>query len=355
MCRLTQFVTARYLIWSMLPSALLGCAIPGAYPSRQIQSQPTMMMQRQAALLPRLTPEEWATEFRRFAAAVPPEYAPAVATQSVTIEGQSGGPPITLSVVRITFPDRVFFDFAVDRPRPEAGPLLDMIATDLTRSPSDTAVTVLGHTDSVGSDAYNIDLSRRRAFGVMQALVIRGANLGALSIVAVGKQQPVASNETEEGRARNRRVEFLVSPRLAANLTAVQYTASEPNAVVDVYSLRSGDNRLDLAPLGPLALLSPGTARPAEPAQEGITPATLEVDPTIGDPNRIAPRSPSSSRSAVPALPPNVSMGASADPTKPAATAEVPRAKSPAPAPHYELRPLEPGVELRQPGPEISY
>ena len=179
MIRRTQFICARYLFWPILSSALLGCAVPGAYPPRPIQGQPTM--QRHVAPFQQLTPEGWAAEFRRVAAVIAPNYAPVVTTQSVTIEGQSGAPPVTLSVVRVTFPERLFFDFGVDRPRPETDSILDIIAEDLKRSTSETAVTVLGHTDSVGSDVYNVDLSRRRAFGVMRALVIRGANPGMLS------------------------------------------------------------------------------------------------------------------------------------------------------------------------------
>lgn len=65
----------------------------------------------------------------------------------------------------------------------------------------------MGHTDAIGTDAYNLDLSRRRAEAVMRESVARGVSSGQLSQVAIGKRQPIASNDTAEGRALNRRVE----------------------------------------------------------------------------------------------------------------------------------------------------
>lgn len=125
-------------------------------------------------------------------------------------------------VVRVVFSERAFFDSNSDIPRPEAGPILDLIAENMRRDVGDAALTVLGHTDAVGTDAYNIDLSRRRAGNVMAALVQRGVNPDQLSEVAIGKAQPIAPNDTPDGRARNRRVEFLISSGMDANLAAVQ-------------------------------------------------------------------------------------------------------------------------------------
>ena len=125
-------------------------------------------------------------------------------------------------VVRVVFDEKAFFDFNSAVPRPESGPLLDLIAENMRRDVPDAALTVLGHTDAVGTDAYNIELSKRRAANVMAALVQRGVNPDLLSEVAIGKAQPIAPNDTADGRARNRRVEFLVSSGLGANLAAVQ-------------------------------------------------------------------------------------------------------------------------------------
>ena len=71
---------------------------------------------------------------------------------------------------------------------------------------------VAGHTDARGSDAYNRDLSLRRARAVRDALVAQGVPVGKLQVRGEGESLPVATNETESGRARNRRVEVLLRP-----------------------------------------------------------------------------------------------------------------------------------------------
>jgi outer membrane protein OmpA-like peptidoglycan-associated protein len=71
---------------------------------------------------------------------------------------------------------------------------------------------VAGHTDSIGSDAYNDQLSQRRAQAVASYLTSRGVNSQRLMTVGGGERYPVASNDTEAGRAQNRRVEISVMP-----------------------------------------------------------------------------------------------------------------------------------------------
>jgi OOP family OmpA-OmpF porin len=71
-------------------------------------------------------------------------------------------------------------------------------------------IDIVGHTDRVGSDAYNMRLSERRAMAVRNFLVGEGVNSSIIDVSGMGKRQPVASNETAEGRALNRRVEVRV-------------------------------------------------------------------------------------------------------------------------------------------------
>jgi len=103
----------------------------------------------------------------------------------------------------------VNFDFDKATIRPDAKVILDEAATQLSRNP-DVRVSVEGHTDSVGTDAYNQKLSERRAGSVKQYLVGKGVSDARLSTVGHGESKPVASNNTKDGRALNRRVELLV-------------------------------------------------------------------------------------------------------------------------------------------------
>lgn len=88
---------------------------------------------------------------------------------------------------------------------------LDQIAASLTKYPN-SLVDVMGHTDSTGSDAYNLDLSRRRAEAVANYLTLRGVSRARIATTGYGEQYPVADNATEEGRALNRRVEIRITP-----------------------------------------------------------------------------------------------------------------------------------------------
>jgi outer membrane protein OmpA-like peptidoglycan-associated protein len=126
-----------------------------------------------------------------------------------------------IPVVRVVFSERVMFDFNSDIPRPEAATVLDLVADNMRHDAPDAQLTLLGHADATGSDEYDYDLSMRRARKVFQGLVNRGCDPAQLSAVAIGKNQPIASNDTEEGRVLNRRVEFLISASQNANLGVV--------------------------------------------------------------------------------------------------------------------------------------
>ncbi len=82
---------------------------------------------------------------------------------------------------------------------------LDRVATNLT-SLGFVSGTIVGHTDSVGSDAFNQGLSERRAKAVAAYLESKGIGSGRIVASGAGESQPVADNATEEGRAQNRRV-----------------------------------------------------------------------------------------------------------------------------------------------------
>jgi outer membrane protein OmpA-like peptidoglycan-associated protein len=91
---------------------------------------------------------------------------------------------------------------------------LNRIASILQRYPQ-TRIQVEGHTDSVGSNAANMDLSQRRADAVKNLLVQKGVAPGRINTVAYGESQPIAPNDTAAGRQRNRRVEIKIAPTQA--------------------------------------------------------------------------------------------------------------------------------------------
>ncbi|WP_348263426.1 OmpA family protein [Telmatobacter sp. DSM 110680] len=102
----------------------------------------------------------------------------------------------------------IYFDFNKDTIKTESEPVLKQIVQAMADNPA-WKLTVEGHTDNIGGDSYNLDLSKRRAAAVKQALVMR-YHIAAdrLSTDGFGASRPVETNDTLEGRARNRRVEL---------------------------------------------------------------------------------------------------------------------------------------------------
>lgn len=106
----------------------------------------------------------------------------------------------------------IFFSFNSDRLRPESEPTLREIAA-LLRTRADWSLSIEGHTDGIASDTFNLELSRRRAASVKAALVSRhGVSAARLASAGFGESRPRDSNDTLDGRARNRRVELVRTP-----------------------------------------------------------------------------------------------------------------------------------------------
>jgi outer membrane protein OmpA-like peptidoglycan-associated protein len=102
------------------------------------------------------------------------------------------------------------FDFNKAVIKPEFVPVLDEAVAVLQKHPG-KKVTIEGHTDAIGSEAYNMKLGMRRAESVKKFLVGKGIAADNLMTESFGKDKPVADNKTKEGRAMNRRVEFKVA------------------------------------------------------------------------------------------------------------------------------------------------
>jgi outer membrane protein OmpA-like peptidoglycan-associated protein len=110
----------------------------------------------------------------------------------------------------VVFKEQVLFGFDRSDLSAQARTNLDKLNNVLKKYP-DTDILILGHTDSKGSDTYNQDLSQRRASSVATYLNGTGIVNSRISTKGMGENDPIATNDTEEGRSLNRRVEFVIT------------------------------------------------------------------------------------------------------------------------------------------------
>jgi outer membrane protein OmpA-like peptidoglycan-associated protein len=125
--------------------------------------------------------------------------------------GQAKVEKLPNDVVRITMTSQTAFDTNSTQVKPGFHSTLDKLADVVVRY-GKTTLTIVGHTDNVGADKYNQDLSQRRAHSVAQYFESRRVNPLRLATSGKGESQPVASNAAEAGRQQNRRVEIYVEP-----------------------------------------------------------------------------------------------------------------------------------------------
>ena len=110
--------------------------------------------------------------------------------------------------LKLNVPSDVSFDTGSADIKPAMRPVLDEVGRNLDGA---MRLTIVGHTDSTGGDAVNEPLSRQRAESVRSYLSARGVDASRVSVVGRGSREPVASNDTDSGRAANRRVEIFLA------------------------------------------------------------------------------------------------------------------------------------------------
>lgn len=142
--------------------------------------------------------------------------APRIETYRIDRSALPRSIPVDIPVSRWVFDQRVFFDTDSDVLRPEGQAVIDVVAQVLRGEAADTAVFVAGHTDSRAYDGYNYALSVRRARSVALALHARRVRQAQIWQVGFGEAVPLAPNTSDEGMARNRRVEFLFARKAEA-------------------------------------------------------------------------------------------------------------------------------------------
>ena len=111
--------------------------------------------------------------------------------------------------IAVSFPSGILFPFNSTEILPDGRANLQQLANSLKDYPN-SDVLIVGHADSVGTDAYNLDLSQRRAQAASAYLQSLGVPASRLHSVGKGESEPIESNDTDAGRARNRRVEVAI-------------------------------------------------------------------------------------------------------------------------------------------------
>ena len=140
--------------------------------------------------------------------------------QRVAMEQATAGTGVAVSQttdnrLKLDIPSDVGFDTGRSAIKPNFAPILAQFATSLNQNPV-TTVTIIGHTDATGSDAVNNPLSIDRADAARDYLVSRGVARTRIVTDGRGSREPVADNNTAQGRDKNRRVEIYVAEQVAA-------------------------------------------------------------------------------------------------------------------------------------------
>jgi outer membrane protein OmpA-like peptidoglycan-associated protein len=127
--------------------------------------------------------------------------------------------------IQVTFESGLLFDYNSDRIKPTAAENLRNLARSLNNYPN-TDLVIVGHTDDIGSDQFNQDLSQRRARAAANYLASLGVSSGRLRTYGRGESEPVAANTNEASRAQNRRVEVAIFANAAAREEARRRAAT---------------------------------------------------------------------------------------------------------------------------------
>jgi outer membrane protein OmpA-like peptidoglycan-associated protein len=133
-----------------------------------------------------------------------------------------------IPVARIRYEALPLFAFDDARVRPDGVEIIEQLARQFKDDQTLRRVAVVGHTDSVGADEYNYELSLRRALSVANILRLNGVSSDLITVHGLGESYPIATNETPEGRAQNRRVEFFLSSIPEAIPPSIQGSGFNP-------------------------------------------------------------------------------------------------------------------------------
>jgi outer membrane protein OmpA-like peptidoglycan-associated protein len=148
--------------------------------------------------------------------------------RALSVVGEPPAPPppppekkrVEVTEEKIVINEKIQFDLDKATIRAESHGLLNEVVDTIKKHTHIKKIAIEGHASAEGSDEHNLDLSDRRAKAVMQYLVEHGIPAGMLTAKGFGKSKPIADNDTEEGREKNRRVEFNIVEQDTAAKTA---------------------------------------------------------------------------------------------------------------------------------------
>ena len=209
-------------------------------------------------------------------------------------------PPTPVEVVveeKIAITERIHFEFDKANIRPVSYPILDDVILLLQKNQQINLVRIEGHTDWIGSDEYNLKLSQRRANAVRDYLSTYGISPDRLIAVGYGESRPIADNNTVEGRARNRRIEFMSiktgekgtyappppRPRYAPP-RPVSYVAPEPKPLTKYVPPTVEQAKPEVKYVPPTVQQAKPETKYVPPTVEQARPSTKYVPPTYVPP-----------------------------------------------------------------------
>lgn len=129
---------------------------------------------------------------------------------------------VRIPILRVVFPERVFFDTDESVLRPEAWEVTRIIADNLRREPADVAVFVVGHADIRGDRQYNENLSIDRSNALSEAILGHGVNVASVWRLGFGEDMPLVAGTSDYAHSQNRRIEFLFAARPEAIPVAIE-------------------------------------------------------------------------------------------------------------------------------------
>ncbi len=138
-----------------------------------------------------------------------PTPAPTPAPAPAPVHKLGGMQRIHLTGLKVDLPGPVVFETGSDKLKPESEPVLAVVQQFLTENPNVNLLRIEGHTDNDGKPDANMDLSKRRSLSVAHWLTGKGIDCKRLIPVGFGQTKPIADNNTPEGKAQNRRVDFI--------------------------------------------------------------------------------------------------------------------------------------------------